>query len=122
MGTYFLTPHSICQMAPRRAIEEVVLAPEDHWHHGEAAGAVQGGFKFLVGFDSRIHGEFEVEQRLRSTDPRWKWQYVPKAGSIYRYEPPRHYKELVRQMHFPEGFTEAEYDRFIGRTKLVKVS
>ena len=40
--------------------------PQDYWHHGEAAGPWEGGFKFIVGFEGKIHGEFEVEK----SDPR----------------------------------------------------
>jgi PLD-like domain len=106
---------------PVKALKDASKHPQGYWHHGEPAGPRSGGFKFLIGFEGKVHGEFEVEERLHSKDSRWKWQYVPKSGTFYRYDPPMPYKPLVGQVWRREGFTRTGYTRFARRTKLVKV-
>jgi hypothetical protein len=123
-GAYgYVFPHTRKHLpdGPVKALGEASKAPQEYWHHGQAAGPMNGGFKFLIGFDRKIHGEFEVEKRLQSKDRRWKWQYVPKSGTFYRYDPPMRYKPLVDQLWRREGFTQTRYNRFVGRTKLVKI-
>lgn len=106
---------------PVKELEKAAKAPEGYWHHGETARCSEDGFKFVIGFNKMVHGEFQAKQRLPSDDPRWKWRYVPKAGTFYLYDPPRDSRELVNNYFRRESFTTDDYARFASKTKLVKL-
>jgi len=112
------TPENLPE-GPASALKEAAKEPRRYWHHGETAKCPEGGFKLVVGFNKKIHGEFQVEERLPSNDKRWRWQYLPKPGTFYLYKPPVDSKKLVNNYWRREGFTARQYDRFLGKTSLI---